>query len=154
MHLKCNHLRWKDASPIEKRKYIKFSEEDKKRYEKEVEEISEGLSPLQRIQKCKMLKNALELEKSVDELVQKPLETVNDTTNQLKAQRNFNPLDSSQVLDDVSKSIETALERLNAESKEQGTHPPNLSKVKRILFAFPNFKLTFRGYKRRTHVIK
>lgn len=122
---------WKDAPLAEKEKYIQISEDDKKRYQQEITEISESSLPAKMNKKTKMLKNAQKLEKTIDELIQQSLETTSSKINQFKQQMLEKQLtQSTQILDEFSKSIKIPLEYLKSKSKDQECLSQKPSKVK------------------------
>lgn len=63
-------IRWRGVSKVEKQKYLDYSEEDKKRYKRQVCEMTEKQKPAKTQRKKKLLTNAIKLEKTVDDLIQ------------------------------------------------------------------------------------
>jgi len=71
---------WRNLGKAAKQKYLDASEEDKKRYKTEVCEMSRKAKPAKNQRKKKLLRNAKNLEKTMDDLMQYSVNLVDATT--------------------------------------------------------------------------
>lgn len=72
-------IRWRGMNKAEKQKYVDASEEDKKRYKKEVCEMSQKAKPVKSNAKKKLLKNVQNFEKAITDMTQTTTDTQNHT---------------------------------------------------------------------------
>ena len=80
-------FRWRELSKGEKQKYLDASEEDKKRYKKEICEMSQKAKPVKMRNKKKLLKSVQNFEKTLNELSHQVRDVPSEeATNQLKKQ--------------------------------------------------------------------
>lgn len=89
-------IRWRSLNKAAKQKYLDASEEDKKRYKTEVCEMTKKVKPAKNQRKKKLLKNAKNLEKTMDDLIQ--YSTNLPTTNNQTVEENRSAEKQSKVL--------------------------------------------------------